>query len=163
MKPFPTNYAIGPWIMFTVMLTASSCVTAEISEKALWENEFEQIQRGISTKNDILSLLGPPRAILKKEDLQNVDIFSTKDDWFMVQAIEKFKPFSHVEKFTEKEMIYYYTSTKVQTLPTYFYWIERGEKNAFVTHLWVLINETSGIVTDFSFRKEERTSRTGDY
>jgi len=130
-----TNCGIAPWIVLATTLACSGCATAEVSEVPLWENKVEEIQRGTRTKQDILDLFGPPKAILKREDLLDRVKDKREDESLMAQAIQMFQPFPHTEKIMTSDRIFYYTFTKIQTLPTYVYWIERGEKQAVVSHL----------------------------
>jgi len=126
-------------MILTAMLTSGGCVTKEVVLQPSMIHELKNIQRGESTKQDVLQLFGPPVAIFKNEAM-------TKD----TQPFEK--EALQFEGATKDHIIYYYTFSRVHMPLTWEWWIPRGEYRLTIEHLWILIHEDSGIVSNYFLR-----------
>ncbi|KPJ63568.1 hypothetical protein AMJ44_14270 [candidate division WOR-1 bacterium DG_54_3] len=128
--------------------------------RPLKDEKIIRIQPGKTTKGDIIEWFGAPMAIAVQGEILKIQ---TEASWakgnprggyyFEIDSDTFFELFSSKHELTEYHRIYYYyraVSTKSAViLLLYFY--ESGR--TVIDRLWILVNEETGIVEDYVFRK----------
>jgi len=125
------------------------------------EDMVKMIQPGKTTKEEIIQWFGIPSVIAKKGEKMSLptELVSMSVAGEIgrqeVSSDTFFNLFSTKHKLTESHRIYYYTYTKSKgttfAMPYFGY---TGGK-ALTDKLLVLINEDTGIVEDYIFRKQK--------
>jgi len=135
------------------------------SGEPIKEDKTKMIQPGKTTKEEIIQWFGIPSVIAKKGEKMSLPIEMAGGMYGIGAAGEVgkqevssdtfFNLFSSKHKLIENHRIYYFTYTKNKgsTFNMPFFGYSGGR--ALTDKLLVLINEDTGIVEDYIFRKQE--------
>ena len=121
---------------------------------SLQEKQIAQIKPGTTTKQQVLDWFGPPAAVARKSsDLKVPDKISEKAGSQAVQADTFFDLFSAKHALTEHHIIYYYSATEIKAMSTMVVAVATSDSSTLTDRLWVLIDNRTGTVVDFIYRK----------
>jgi hypothetical protein len=120
----------------------------------------EKIQPGKTTKQELFALLGAPMAIAVQGEMTAVLLPSAvvsrpphSREYYEIQADPFFELFSTRHTLTVYHQVYCYYNAWNITM-TFFGVVAYYETgNTTIDRLWVLVNEKTGIVEDYVFRK----------
>lgn len=135
------------------------------------DNKVEKIQKGKTTKEEIINWFGVPTTIIKKGDktktggtaatppspnialpyfAQGVQGTPTGE----ISSEQLFSLFSSKNKIKDDDVIYYYgyTTTKGSSVGLLFF--STSDSHAVTDKLLILMNEEKGVVEDFIMSKE---------
>ena len=135
------------------------------------DNKVEKIQKGRTTKDEIISWFGVPTTIIKKGDKTKTELTSTAAPsptialpYFMpglqgtptgeFSSEQLFSLFSSKNKIKDDDVIYYYAYTSTQGSSFGLLFFSTTDSHAVTDKLLILIDEEKGIVTDFILSKE---------
>lgn len=133
------------------------------SGEPIKEDKTKMIQPGKTTKEEIIQWFGIPTVIAKKDEKMSLPIemagmMGVTGGEVGKQEVSSdtfFNLFSSKHKLMENHRIYYYRYTKSSgtnfSMPFFGY----SGGRALTDKLLVLINEDTGIVEDYIFRKQE--------
>jgi hypothetical protein len=123
--------------------------------ETITEEMVKKIQPGKTVKQDILEWFGPPIAVARKGAWVKIPRLGTdRTGWDEIQSDSFLELFSSKHALTENHIIYYYHYGEDKATAGMFIFYAHGEGKLWISKLWVLIDETAGIVTDYLFRKE---------
>jgi hypothetical protein len=154
------------WTLFVLSLAFLWGCVPQIPARTgtkIRDYQVEKIQPGKTTKRELFEWLGPPMAIAVRDEIltiptQSVWVQNHLDfgGYYEIQSDTFFELFSSQQQLHEYQRIYYYYyAVSKQTaylglLVNY----ERGKTD--IDKLWVLINEKTGIVDGYVFRKHNQ-------
>jgi len=150
-------------IIFSLSLLLSGCmIPLSISSGTRIQTEqLNKIQPGKTTKNEVFEWIGPPIAVLASSEFYPVPmpfIFkekpaTTRHARSFIQSDTFFELFSSQHQFHEYHRVYYfyYAVSRWTNYSGVFVNVETT-KTKF-DKLWLLVNEKTGIVEDYKFRK----------
>jgi len=145
-------------IFLSISVWTSGCFLVSGKYKmgeTITEEMMKKIQPGKTVKQDILEWFGPPIAIARKGAWVKIPRLGTdRIGWDEIQSDSFFELFSSKHTLTQSHMIYYYHCGEDKATAGMFIFYAHGEGKLWISKLWVLIDETTGIVTDYLFRKE---------
>ena len=149
-------------VFFVVLL--QGCPSLPIrSGVQLPQETVEQLQPGKTTKAEVLDWFGMPLSIAKKGETLTIFRESAwvagggirPSSYYQVDADTFFELFSAKRKITDRHRIYYYyhsVSTKFAIIAIVY---NRESAHTRKDQLWLLMDEETGIVEDYVFRKEQ--------
>jgi hypothetical protein len=154
MRKFFLLTGVGLMVLFL-----SECVPAipMRTGRPLKDDKILTITPGKTTKQDIIELFGAPMAIAKQGEVLKIQsertYLSPKSSYYEIDSDTFFELFSSQHTLTEYHRIYYYyhAVSKETGLVLGFFIYENG-KTIFYK-LWILVNEETGMVEDYVFRK----------
>ena len=124
-------------------------------EESFHEDQIKMILPGKSTKQEILLWFGPPLAIARKGKVMKLPPPAGGEEHPDEVRWETFlRLFSPKHELTSFHSIYYYHYAESETEPVYFVYADRAEKKLVIDKLWILINQQTGIVEDYIFRRQ---------
>lgn len=145
-------------IIFSLSLLLSGCYIPlwGSSGTPIETEQLNKIQPGKTTKNEVFEWIGPPIAVLASNEFYPIRMppkGARSSIQSSIQSDTFFELFSSQHQFHEYHRVYYF-----------HYVFSRGNIYAgvFVTvqtskvkfdKLWLLVNEKTGIVEDYKFRK----------
>lgn len=139
------------------------CVSLpSISGVPLLHKTVNQLQAGKTTRAEVLKWFGPPLSIVTKGETLTIvhgapsrpGSMVAEASYETVQADTFFELFSTKHTITDRDRIYYYQYA-VSYKYTVFLLVYMNETaNTRSDRLWVLIDEQTGLVEDYVFRKE---------
>ncbi len=128
------------------------------------EQQVKMLQIGKTTKQELFALFGAPMGIAARGEAtailapteyryQATSAIILSRQYYEIQADTMFELFSLRHIFTEYDRVYYYYYAASSGLNAFllFYNSESGKITR--DQLWVLMNEKSGIVEDYVYRK----------
>lgn len=142
-------------------------------ETPIDKEELENIERGKTTRLEIIEWLGPPDAIARTGTTIKVPpLGPRKEGSLNVNSQDFLDLFSEKHTITPKHIVYYYeTSTfhatgLVAAIPTMPIGMPvTGEDIVFlrlrVSRLWILVDTETGHVVDYLFREERGKLKKG--
>jgi len=153
-------------IIFSLSLLLSGCYFALWggSGTPIETEQLDKIQPGKTTKNEVFEWIGAPIAVLAKNEFNSVPMpltYGKQDDRSALQSSLQssiqsntfFELFSSQHQFHEYHRVYYFH---------YAFRIDHYAMGLIVSaqtskvkfdKLWLLVNEKTGIVEDYKFRK----------
>ena len=144
-------------IIFSLSLLLSGCLIpfSASSGTRIETEQLNKIQPGKTTKNEVFEWIGPPMAVLASNEFNPVPMPFMWESRVRssIQSDTFFELFSSKYQFHEYHRVYYF-----------YYAVSRktGYIGPFVSvettktkfdKLWLLVNEKTGIVEDYKFRK----------
>lgn len=138
-----------------ITLTLKGCLvvggTTKLDDQ-ISEKSVKQITAGKTTKSEILEWFGPPTAIARRGKslaIPDADFDGTRT----VDSETFFELFSIKHDLTEDHIIYYYQSFKVGSTAGIFLFVGSESKKVHSSKIWMLINNNTGIVEDYVYKK----------
>jgi hypothetical protein len=146
--------------VFAFMLIGmSSCVVGKskhIIGEPFNETRIKQIQRAETTKKDILKWFGPPVAIARQGTTMTLPPPGlTKEGYEEVSYETFFELFDAKHEIIEGHIIYYYYYREIKGSFAAIGPVDNSKQRLVVSKLWILINDTTGIVEDYLLRVSE--------
>ena len=142
-----------------MLICMSACVVGKskhIVGGPFNEARIKGIQRAETTKQEILTWFGPPVAIARQGEIMTFPPPGpTKEGYKEVRSETFFELFSAKHKIIEGHIIYYYYYSVIKGSFAAIGLVGNSKQRLVVSKLWILINNTTGIVEDHLFRKEE--------
>ncbi len=144
--------------IFLAALLATSLLGCVATGVPLRTEQVKSIVPGKSTKNDLLDMFGAPASIasrnetltlpspaIMKKPLSNRFSYKLRADTF-------FTLFPPVDEY---HRIYYFYRAVSYTYPVWYilYFGENGKTKT--DRLWVLVNEKTGLIEDYAFKRYE--------
>lgn len=124
-------------------------------EECFHKDEISKILPGKTTKQEILFWFGPPLAIARKGEVMKIPPpVGGKERSDEMRSETFLELFSSKHELTGYHRVYYYHCAETETEPVYFVYADRAEKKLFIDKLWILINQQTGIVEDYIFRRQ---------
>ncbi len=157
------------------LFSATACVVPTIPFKTgepIRVDRLATISPGTTTKQDLLEQFGPPTAIVAQHE---VDAIPTPSVWnagppvsfrmishdYRFQSDTFFELFASSRGLGEYHRIYYYDYV-VSSKTSHFFIVAFYESGMTETdRLWVLVNEKTGIVEDYVFKKHNQKASFG--
>lgn len=138
------------------------CVPAPLvtTGRPLKDEKIIRIQPGKTTKEDIIEWFGAPMAIAVQGEILKIQAEASWAKnmprggyYFEIDSDTFFELFSSKHELTEYHRIYYYyrAVSKKGFLILLLYLYDSGK--TVIDKLWILVNEETGIVEDYVFRK----------
>lgn len=153
---------------FIVSLQGCAPAPPILSGVKLPRQTVEQLRPGNTTKAEVLDWFGMPLSIAKKGETLTI---SRESAWltggvadrgihtirtfsfYQVDADTFFEMFSTKRKITDHHRIYYYyDSVSIQFMVTAIVY-QHEHAHTYKDQLWLLLDEETGIVEDYVFRK----------
>ena len=140
-----------------ICLMFAGCVMTDhsfIGDDTVNKINVNKIIKGQSHKSMVLDLLGPPQAIARA----GKDIMMPAKQGAVsikVNSDTLFELFSADNEITPDHIVYYYDNNKRYGTGVLFVVVGSHELRTESSRLWVLINDHTGIVDDYRFRKTE--------
>ena len=144
-------------ILFTVLLLAvtllSGCLVVSGSRKGeqlFTKEQAEKIERGKTTKAEVLQWFGPPVAMARKD--KGGQALGGEGD---------LRPETFFELFTGKHavgqfhVVYYYRNLRTEEIGAAVLLAASGQVSMKRERLWILINDANGIVEDYVLREDK--------
>jgi hypothetical protein len=142
-----------------MLICMSGCMVTGVEytvDEPLNEARIEGIQRAETTKQEILTWFGPPVAIARQGTTTKIpppDL--SKKGYEEVSSETFFELFSAKHEITEDHIIYYYYYREVKGSFAAIGLVGNSKQRLVVSKLWILINDTTGIVEDYLLRTSE--------
>jgi len=154
MRPF-TLYT---WLVLAVIpaaiISVAGCIVGNYaSDDQLDTDYIEEIQKGITTKQEILDRLGLPKILARKGKTVKVPSNDPEKDMEEVDSELLFELFSAKHAIGDHHIVYFYYSSNMHMavvmpiLP-----IASASGSMDIDRLWILIDQNTGIVEDYLFR-----------
>lgn len=128
-------------------------------DEPLKAEQIEGIRRGESTKETILALFGPPTAIARRGKTM---VFpppgAGKRQSAPVESRLFFELFSAEQPLRAGHIVYYYDSARLKAGGFLLVPVIGGgfhSERVLVDRLWLLVDDTTGIVQNYIFRRAE--------
>jgi hypothetical protein len=145
----------GPNIFLAALLAALflGCAT---TGTAIRTERVKSIVPGKSTKSDLLDMFGAPMTVASRDEILTLSStaimgkpFSNRFS-YRLRADTFFALFPPVDEYRR---IYYYYHAVSYKYPVWYvlYFGENGKTK--IDRLWVLVNEQTGIVEDYAFKR----------
>ncbi len=157
------------------LLSATGCVVPAFPFKTgepIREEQVATISPGMTTKQDLLERLGPPTAIVAQHEIVAIPASfawnaGPATSFKMIAREYRFQADTFFELFAsgggpdEYHRIYYYDYV-VSTRTSHMFVVAFYDSGTIETdRLWVLVNEKTGIVEDYVFKKYNRKALYG--
>lgn len=121
--------------------------------------QIEGIRRGESTKEIILASFGPPTAIARQgKKMAFPPPGDSKREGGAVESRVFFELFSPERTLEADHIVYYYDSVRLKAGGFLFIpiiGVGFHSKRVMVDRLWLLVDDTTGILEDYVFRRAE--------
>ena len=143
-------------LFFTVVLLASAylsgCiyVTKTTDEQLFTKAQAEKIERGKTTKAEVLQWFGPPLAIVRKNE--GGQALKGEED---IRPETFFELFSGKHVISQDHVVYYYRNLGKGAMIGYVVVAGRAQEWKTRERLWILINQKNGIVEDYMLRQDQ--------
>jgi hypothetical protein len=125
-------------------------------EEPMNADQIQEIQRGKTTKQEILEWFGPPIAIARKGTIVKVPSPGLrKKGAEEIHSDTFFELFSERNVISEHDIIYYYFYAESKSTAAVCVVGVSDKGRLAVDKLWILINEKTGIVEDYVYREQE--------
>jgi hypothetical protein len=153
-------------VMASLSLTGCCMVSANYrGDEAIGRESVQKIRCGETTRQDIVTRLGPPLVIARKGKSMKYSAPRMATVRFVERSSEPFlELFSTDRVLRDNEAVYYYRATERNETGFLIILLLINTGNTVnevqTEHLWLLIDETSGIVEDVVYRDRDR-HRTG--
>jgi len=146
-----------------LLVSLQGCVPAFpfLSGVPLPQKTVDEVQPGKTTRSEVLEWFGMPLSIAKKGEVLRIP---HGPEWAaggvrpagynQVDADAFFELFSTKHKITDHQRIYYYFSSLSTKYGVVLAVYVHESANTRVDRLWLLIDEETGLVDDYVFRKE---------
>jgi len=143
---------MGREIIFIVAIFSAGCMIGGMrhtGEVLFAKEQVEKIERGVTTKQEVLQWFGPPVALARKgEDGKELRSENLRTDTFIEICAGK-------HTINQDHVIYYYRNEGRRSVVGVAF-LALGEKSWQVRErLWILINERTGVVEDYMLREDE--------
>lgn len=142
-----------------IACVASGCmfgVGSFQSGESLQEKQIQQITPGTTTKQQILDLFGPPAALARKGSALIIPSTGPgKVDYPDVQGETFFELFSSKRTLTERHVVYFYSASETKSTRMMVLFAGTADNKVATDRLWILIDDGTGIVLDYIFRKAQ--------
>lgn len=145
----------GPKIFLTALLTAlvAGCVTTGAPIRA---ERVNSIIPGESTKSDLFDMFGAPAAVASRDEtltLSSTAIMGNPFSYSFVYRLSADTLFALFLPVDEYRRVYYFCYAVSYTYPVWYilYFGENGKTRT--DRLWALVNEKTGIVEDYAFKR----------
>jgi hypothetical protein len=139
----------------TLALSLAACFTMSSTHAENWisEDQVARIQRGKTTRAQIVDWLGPPAAVLRRGTVAPVPglglrRLGTRE----VHADAAFTLFDDRNPSGPGDVIYYYQSAEVKGSGVVVFVVANASQELHENRLWVLLNG-EGTVRDFVHRR----------
>jgi hypothetical protein len=126
-----------------------------------------QIQPGKTLKKETLEWFGAPMVISARDEIVVVPKASVPDNEYriprrptVVNSDTFFDLFSSKVEFTEYHRVYYFYFSESKDLTYYFLVAKYDKIETKLDKLWLLVDEKTGIVEDYFFKKGIRANPT---
>jgi hypothetical protein len=143
-----------------IAFIASGCMI--VSEKfqtgeSFQKKQITEIKPGTTTKQQILDWFGPPAAVARQGSALKIPgTGSGKAGNQDVQFSDTFfELFSAKNTLTEHHIVYYYPATEIRSTQVLVVFAGTADKKVSTDRLWILIDDRTGIVVDYIFRKAQ--------
>jgi hypothetical protein len=141
----------APTTVIIAFMTSGCIVMSSYqSGESLQEKQIQQIAPGTTTKQQILDLFGPPVAVARKGSAQMVP-----SAYQGIQVDTFFELFSPKHTLTERHIVYYYPAREVKGTSVLVPFAGAANNQVATDRLWILIDDGTGIVADYVFRKAQ--------
>ena len=142
-----------------MLICMSGCMVSGVEyiiDEPLNEARIEEIQRAETTKQEILKWFGPPVAIARQGTTMKIPPPGpTKEGYEEILSETFFELFSAKHEIIEGHIIYYYYYSVIKGSFAGIGLAGNSKQRLVVSKLWILINDTTGIVEDYLMRTLE--------
>ncbi len=141
------------FILVLLMMLLAGCAT---TGKPIRTEQVQSIIPGKSTKGDLLDMFGVPLAIASRDETLTLSSPAITGKPFSRQLSYRLRADTFFALFPpadEYYRIYYFYHVVSYTYPVWYvlYFGENGKTKT--DRLWVLVNEKTGIVEDYAFKR----------
>lgn len=145
-----------------VLFSLNGCIAFkrghQLDEPLMRVSLPSDIRPGVTTKQDVLERFGPPLAVARRDTTMVLPPPGTKRGRIDMPSEIFFELFSENRPLRNSEIVYYYESTRTTALGGLVIPIIGAgyDSTRFaVKRLWILLDETTGVVGDYVFRGEQ--------
>jgi hypothetical protein len=142
-----------------VAVIASGCMVASgkfQTGESFQEKQIAQVKPGTTTKQQILDWFGPPAAMARQDSAQKIPAAGSEKAGNQDVQVDTFlELFSSKNVLTEHHIVYYYTATEIRSSQVWVIVAGTTDKKVSTDRLWVLIDDRTGTVVDYIFRKAQ--------
>jgi hypothetical protein len=124
------------------------------SQHSIEREDVRRIVEGVSTRSDVLRLLGPPQAVARQGKTVRLPATATQSSR-EVDADTLFELFSADHELTAEHIIYYYDSSRFESSGGFVLGLASSTTSTVNDRLWLLIDTADGIVDDLVYRSSE--------
>ncbi len=134
-------------------------------EAPIKKKELENIERGKTTRLEVLEWLGPPDAIARTGTTMKVSPLGPRKEGSLdVNSQDFLDLFSAEHAITKKHIVYYYETSAFHAIGAFMAVVAPSGGGSssgpitplrlIVSRLWILIDTETGHVVDYIFRRE---------
>jgi len=171
LADFDTCSRLRHWAFRAVCLLAllgAGCAPAipQTYGKKVQETQFERIVPGLTTRADILGMFGMPMYIIAMDEAPLIREGSIWKDStikrlppYRRRAETFFEIFRDGNELNERSRLYYYHYTYSSQMGYFMLFYIHEIPRVSFRHLWVLVDEETGMVEDAFFQLMDRPGR----
>jgi hypothetical protein len=130
-------------VIGSAVLTGCLYASGTEKQRSFNDAEVKKIERGRTTKEEILRWFGPPLAIARKDEGDK--IIPPEN----VRAETFLELFAAKHTLTEGDVVYYYRNVEAKNSGGVVLFVVLEDRRLATSKLWVLIDNGNGIVKDF--------------
>jgi len=157
MKTFSKYRLIFLGVALSILFSGGGCAIGSFtSDEQLDKGYIDKIQRGKTTKQEILDWLGLPKAIARKGKIIKAPSNAPEKGMEEVDSELLFELFSEKHEIGDHHIIYFYHSSVTQIgniIIVPLVYVGSGSVN--IDRLWILINQKTHRVEDYVFRSSQ--------
>lgn len=151
MKTFSKYRLIFLGVALSILFSGGGCYFSHISSDDQLDKAYiDKIQRGESTKQEILDWLGLPKVIARKGKIIKAPSNDPEKGMEEVDSELIFELFSEKHEIGDHHIIYFYHSSATQFGMLFLPIV--GSRSVSTDRLWILINQKTHRVEDYVFR-----------
>lgn len=124
------------------------------AQESIDREDVRRIVEGVSTRSNVLQLLGPPQAVARPGKTVRLPATGTQASR-EVDADTMFELFRDDHEITDKHIVYYYDSSRIESSGGFVLGAGSRTTSTVNDRLWLLIDTADGIVEDLVYRSSE--------
>lgn len=157
MKTFSKYRLIFLGVALSILFSGGGCwIRSFTLDEQLDKGYIDKIQRGKTTKQEILDWLGLPKAIARKGKIIKAPSNDPEKGMEEVDYELIFELFSEKHEIGDHHIIYFYHSSATQFGHIMIFpLVYVGSGSVNIDRLWILINQKTHRVEDYVFRPSQ--------
>lgn len=125
------------------------------------DKQVIMVKPGKTTKKELLEWLGAPMAIAVRDEITVIPsvtgslVGSLRRGYYKINSDTFFELFSADHELSEYHRVYYYRYVAAKKTGYFALFAVYESGKTMTDNLWVLVNEKTGVVEDYVFRKQD--------
>lgn len=138
-----------------LLVCLEGCVVGSVQvDKKLTGELIKKIEPGKTVKGDVLEWFGPPNVLARQGKMVKVPSTDPKNPGLQEMDSELlFELFSVKHQIADHHIVYYYVDVEASMGGAYLLIAIAASTTVKQDRLWILINQNTGIVEDYVFRR----------